>query len=472
MPDTHGFDVVAELTQAALLKMVQQAWVTDLLPKNLTVGPQTIGAFPILGAQAQVPEAGLDVKLVPSTTLNVIFNVDIQVQLQNPPVPSAGVIEIDAQVSVPVPVGSLPGKQDVALLFASLPPADPNNVTLAGGDPIEAHLHDYITEFVHKQFQANGPEFPHTISQTNQSLVLYTYDAQADLMDITGDPAHEIAVNFPVSQGQQQLQIAIPLHLKIFNIQTSSPFAPALVSPMGVEAQLVLTTNLVHAPGSGSVAADLSAATVAVQNLVPAGPDYGVEGPNYVQNRTTLSFINLDTAVASALQSQGQTIVATLQPVAFSYPKPADIQQFIAEQVRQTLQARGSTEIWPGMAAVPPQLQVTTVGVTITPDVLIIAVNANPGSDITQIGSFVSPAGLFAVAISGQKTMAMLNAAITQQFPTLPVILHNIGGHDVRLKSLKSVSDECHPLFRRPDRHQCHSRQHRRGCKLRRGCRA
>lgn len=279
---------------------------------------------------------------------------------------------------------------------------------------------------MHQQFQANGPAFPHTIIQTNQSLALYTYDAEADLMDITGDPAHEIVVTFPVNQGQQQLQVAIPLHLKIYNIQSTSSFAPVLISPMGVEAQLTLTTDLNLAPGS--VSADLSAATVTVQNLVPAGPEYGVEGPNYVTNRTTLSFVvNLDTAIAGALQSQGQTIVATLQPVAFSYPKPADIQQFIAEQVWQTLQARGSTEIWPGSAAVPPQLQVSSVAVSITPDVLIIAVNANAGADITQISSFVLAGGLFAIAISGQKTLAMVHAAISQQFPTLPVTLHNIG---------------------------------------------
>jgi hypothetical protein len=445
MADTHGFDVIAELTQPALLEMLQQAWVSNtFVPKNIEIGPQNLDGQHILGGQAQIPQSGLGVQLVPNNTLKLQFDAQIQVQMDplSSPIP---LIKIDAHVEVPVPVGNLPGQKDVALLFGSLPAADPNSVTFVGGDPIQPHLQEYITEFVHKLYQEGPPAFPHKITQTNQSfsffgIQAYTYDADLELLDDPSDSTHQITVSVSGTPPNQILEISIPIHLKLYNIVVTNSLAPALAAPMGIEASLVLTTGLTVIPGS--VSADLPHATPTIHNLVPAGNFYGNEGPNYIANRTKLSaFVNLDDTLKTALENQANTsFVANLKPVQFNFPTPAAIQQFIADQIHQTLTAMGSQEIWPGTPAnVPSQLQLNDVASIVPPDasVLAIAINADPaGSQIDQVRSFVPMTKLFAIAISGKKTMEIINKAKADAFPNLPVTLHNVNGHDVKLNSL------------------------------------
>ena len=94
----------------------------------------SFGSYTIADGQVQLPESGLNVQMAPAVNgVELQFDLQIQVQLQNPPVPSAQMLSFDATVAADVPVGPLPGEVNVAMLLNDYP-ADVS--VLCGCDPI------------------------------------------------------------------------------------------------------------------------------------------------------------------------------------------------------------------------------------------------------------------------------------------------------------------------------------------------
>ena len=438
MARTQGFDVVAELAQPALLSLMQAAYDSDLIPKNIAIPPGTVAGEPIDDGQVQISKSGLAVSLAAGFGLQLQLELQIQIKLTDPPVPSARLIEIDANVTAKIPIVSDPGVNNVVLQFPGVAPVNQSDVTLIGGDPIDPKLPGYITDFVHQAYRANGPAFPHNQKSKKESLVAYTVDIWVDLYDDPFDPPHQIQVTFPPGK----VRIAIPIHLKIFNIQKTIAVPWDLLDPMGVEANLILLADLVKSPGNVSV--DLSTAAVSVEALVPAGPAYGDEGDNYSHNKTTLgSFVNLDGLVKTNLQTRGQQMVQNFEPIAFSYPRPDQLQGFIAQAFHDAIAAKPEMEVWPNGAT--PPVGVKDLTIVILGDALAIALNARGTTTPGSFTNFVPAGKRFAVAVSGPETMDMVNAAIAKQFPSLPTTMHNVDGHDVKLKSLNpSLTNAIH----------------------------
>jgi hypothetical protein len=456
MANTQGFDLVAEITQPGILDILQGSWVSGILKKNTPMLPTSIGGIAIEGGQVQATI--LDVAMVPpgpgsptpAGSLNLTFDLQVsQVQLQDPPLPLLSLIGFQAHVSTLIPVGSKPGSnKDVALLFNQISAADPNNVTLIPSDPVLDNLQTYLTDFVHQEFH-NG-DFPQTLQfngiQFPQGFAAYTCDATVDLLDDPNDPAHEVQVTYPFTvQGNlnPQIQIVIPIHAKIYNIQTQISIAPDLLPMMGIETQLTVTTqDLTVVPGM--ISADFSKATVTVGTIGPAGPDYNGEGADYTQNAAILAPLigpsGLADAIQSNLQSEAQanlltSLPATLRPFSITYPSPTDMQAFIAQLVHDQLVAVGPEEIFPGPAVLPPQITLTDVTPIVLPNALAIAINSSSGSNASAIVNFVAASDIFAIAISAEKTTTIIQNAINAQFPHLPVVV-NVSGHQVRLNSL------------------------------------
>ena len=428
MARTQGFDIVAELAQPALLSLMQAAYDSDLIPKNIAIPPGTVAGQPIDGAQVQIPKSGLGVSLAAGFGLQLQLELQIQIKLTAPPVPAAALIAIDAIATAKIPVVKDPGVNNVVLQFSGVAPVNNSDVTLIGGNPIDLNLPAYITDFVHQAYQANGPAFPHN-QTSNESLVAYTAVVSVDLYDDPSDPLHQIQVTFPPGK----VRIAIPLHLKIFNIQKTLTFAPDLLDPMGVEANLILLADLIQSPGN--VSANLSTAAVSVEALVPAGASFGVEGPNYTTNKTLLgTFVNLDNLIGTNLQTRGQQMVQNFAPIAFTYPTADQLQGFIAQAFHDAIAAKPKMEVWPNGATPPVGLKDLTI--VILGDALVIALNGRGTTTPNSFTNFVPAGKSFAVAISAPQTMDMLNAAITTLFPSFPTTMHNVDGHDVELKSL------------------------------------
>jgi hypothetical protein len=428
MARTQGFDIVAELAQPALLSLLQAAYDSDLIPKNIAIPAGTIAGQPIDESQVQIPKTGLGVSLVAGFGIQLQLELQIQIKLTNPPVPSAALIEIDANAFAKVPVVPDPGVNNVVLQFSGISPVTKDDITLLDGDPIEAKLPEYIEDFVHQAYQANGSQFPHN-QTSNENLFAYTADVSVDLYDDPFDLPHRITVTYPANK----VKIAIPLHLKIFNIQKTIAFAPNLLDPMGIEANLVLLADLVKTPGKVSV--DLSMAAVSVESLVPAGPSFGTEGANYTTNKASLAgFANLDNLVAANLTTRGQQMVQSFDPIEFTYPTPDELQTFIAQAFQTAIAAKPNMEVWPNGSTPPIGLNDLTI--VILGDALIIALNARGATTPALFTNFVPAGKQFAVAISGEQTMDMVNSAINAQFPSLPTTIPDVDGHDVKLKSL------------------------------------
>jgi hypothetical protein len=427
MARTQGFDIVAELAQPAVLSLLQAAYDSDLIPKNIPIPAGVVAGQPIDGGQVQIPKSGLNVAFAAGFGIEMTVELQIQIKLTNAPVPSAALIDIDASVTTKIPVVSDPGVNNVVLLFSGVPAANKNDVTLIGGDPIDPKLPAYITDFVHQAYQQNGPAFPHN-QTSNESLVAYSGDVSVDLYDDPSDPPHQIQVTFPPNK----LRIAIPIHLKIYNIQKTIAFAPTLLDPMGVEARLVLLADLVKTPGK--VSADISQAAVTVEALAPAGPAYGVEGPNYTTNKAQLgALVNLDNLITTNLVNRGKQMVQNFAPVEFTYPTPDQLQTFIAQAFRDAIAAKPKIEVWPNGATPPVGLK--NLVIVILADALVIALNSRAGATPGGFANFTG-GKRFALAISAELTMDMLNKAINDRFPSFPTTLHNVDDHDVELKSL------------------------------------
>jgi hypothetical protein len=189
----------------------------------------------------------------------------IQVQIANPPVPSATMFDMYATVTATLPVGKLRGTINVGLIVDSLPRGKVG-VTLTSGDPVGPITLSLIQEYVDNLYR-NGT-IPRSVSNPGVSFGIYTADAYTDVYDDPTDPAHRIDVTQPAPN---QVTVSIPIHLKLTNLHSSAPIQPA--SPMGVETRVDITAPL--AIVAGSITAKISTGTIAVEDLTPAT---GIEG--------------------------------------------------------------------------------------------------------------------------------------------------------------------------------------------------
>jgi hypothetical protein len=154
-------------------------------------------------------------------------------------------------------------------------------------------------------------------------------------------------------------------------------------------------------------------------------------------NKTLLGLaLNLDDLVTTNLQSRGQDMVKNFAPIEFNYPTPAQLQEFIAQAFHDAIAAKPKMEIWPSGAT--PPVGIKDLKIVILADVLIIALNARGSTTPGSFNNFVPAGKSFAVAVSGEETMDMVNTAINNKFPSLPASFSNVDGHDAKLNSINS----------------------------------
>jgi hypothetical protein len=455
MANTQGFEIVAELTEASLKNFFTAAWDSGGTPGTPNSIPHAFdipagfafGPYTLADGHVQIPREELDLHMAPDVNgVDLKFGLHIDVQVQNPPVPSAGMFTLTADADAKVPVAPLAGGINVGIVLAGLPRA---NVAahLTSGDPITPHLGDFIADYVHQLYAANGTTFPHTISQTGQSFTAYTVDAFAELFDDASDPLRHIEV----SLAGAQVIIKIPLHLRIYNIHKTFALAPNLMDPMGVEAKLVIVANLTTAAGSVSV--DLAGAALSTEGIVraPHGPspipDYGQEGADYAYNKTQLSTfgVNLDDVISAQIVQQGHTLLGAMAPIAFSFPTVGQIETAIGDAFHQQLLNQGSLSVWTPQTGGASPVQVTDVTVQALASALAIALNAGPGANAGALDDFVPAGESFAIALSAAQVLAIIEQTIHlpeaqggfgPTFPNPPHRFHDVDGHDVDLKRL------------------------------------
>ncbi len=446
MPDTHGFEVVAEVTAPMLTQVMQAAWKSGgnpggggVIPEFFDIPPGTaIGPFVLQDGQVQIPQNELGITMAPDVNgVDLKFGLHIQVHIQNPPVPSASMISMTADCHAKSPVGTLPNSINVAILLDGLPRG---SVTagLTSGDPIEPHLDQYLNEYVHQKYISDGPAFPHTVTQTNQSVTYlgfnaYTVDVFVELFDDANDPAHRIQVTRPPGV----VAISIPIHLRIYNIRKNIGLAPSLLDPMGVEARMVLSAAL--SSNNGVIRAELSNPTVTTEGLTPAA---GQEGVNYTANNTTLGGL-LPGLISDQLEQQGTTMAQNIGDIVIQVPTTAEIETAIGDAFHLQIEAQGSLAVWTPDNPEGSPVQVNDVTTNAATDFLAIAINAGGGANAAAIGGFVPAGRMFAIGLSAAKVLGIIDQSIHRPegegglgpgFP--PKHFDNVNGHEADLTSL------------------------------------
>jgi FOG: PKD repeat len=458
MADTHGFEVVLEAREAVLKKALRGAWKSakcavdpgdqGRIPENVPISPTSLGAWSVSEGHATIPQDQLDAKM--DTAIHgaeIKLGLIIQLQIKDPIVPSAGLIDITADVKARVPVGLAPGTKNVVLVLDNLP-LDNVTATLTSGDPVATRLDTFLKEFLDKSYE-NGkpgttpdpryPTIPHSKSESNVTWSLgpfgsLTVDVYSEIYDDNADPVRHITTLRTGSPPAETLQISLPIYLRIFHFRPTGAVASlGLVDPMGIETQLLIKCPLDSPPGSYTIHFD-----TAVVDTSMIAPAPGVEGTNYTTNKGKIPILNLDDLLKMELTTRGQQMVDQLPNTSvFQVPTIAQIESEIKRIFHQELEARDFVGIWTpeGAGAVLPVADVTPQALS---DSLAIAINSSAGADATALSTFVPADREFAVAISGGRVQQIIDKTrVDNHFANadLPKRMKS-GDDDVDLKTL------------------------------------
>jgi len=449
MADTHGFEVVAEVPVATVRQIFRAAWKSGgdtgapgVIPEFFDIPPGTaFGPYVLADGQVQIPQAGLDAAMAPDVNgVDLVFGLAVQAHVQDPPVPSATLFDLAANVHAKAPVGTIGATKNVGILL------DPGHfprsnvaVALTSGDPIAPKLNLYMAEYLHQKYEADGPTFPHTVSKLDQPVLAfgfqaYTVDVWADLYDDPVDPARRIDVSRPTPN---QLRISIPIHLKIFHIRRNISLAPLLDDPMGVMTRIVITAPFDDVPGA--YRAHLESAVVTVDPLSPS--PVGIEGANYTSNKAKVP--NLDSTLSDQIRQQGQAMAAAIGLVALPSPTVAQLEAAIGDAFYHRLSAKGSVGLWTPDTGGTSPVEVNDVTSQALATAVAIAINAGAAADASALGDFVPAGRDFAIAIDGQKVLSIIDETIHRpeseggfgaDFP--PKRFSNVDDHDADLTAL------------------------------------
>ncbi len=415
MADTHGFEVVLEAGESVLQKALRGAWKSaecpvepgdeGRIPEFMDIPPGTaLGSYIVADGQVQIPEAELDAHMAPAVNgAEIKLGLHLQVEIQSPPLPSAGFFEMTADVRAQVPIGTLPGSKDVGLLLDGLPRGNVS-ASLTSGDPLAAKLDQLLEEFVHQAYE--DEVIPHNLTRTDQGFGAITADVDVQMFDDEMDPARRIEVDRP---NPGTIRISIPLYMRLYNIESSFV---TLAEPMGILTRLIVSAPFITAPGSYT--ADLGNATVTVQQ--PLTPAPGIEGSNYNTNKA-LPIIGglLDTAIVNGLVAEGETLAQGMcasTSCTFAVPTVAQIETAIGDLFHADLEGRGSLGIWTPEAA-GDALPVSDVSVKALADALVIAINAGGGADLNAMTNFIPGGREFAIALNAGRVQAIIDQSRT-----------------------------------------------------------
>lgn len=426
MADLHGFEVAVEATEEVLRKVLRGAWKSaecpdppgdsGRIPEFLDIpedtGPISLGPYAVEDGNIHFPQDELDATMAPDVNgVELKFGMQVQVQLQDPPTPSAELFDMTAEARALVPIGTRAGTLDVGIILDGVPRSDVS-VVLTSGDPIAPKLDTLLTEFVHGAYEDGT--IPDVITETDRDWKVFgvtvaTVDVHAELFDDASDPAHRIEVSRPTPTS---VAISIPIYLRIFNLRPSAlggAFLPpeGLEDPMGVETRINLTAPFDTLPGL--YRARLDQAVVSSGTLAPAGADVtgsSLEGDNYTTNRSRLP--QLDGLIESGIEEQGSNVANGMGPFEIQVPTVAQIEETIGDFLHAELEARDFIFIWnPGASG--ETFEADDVTTAARADVLVIALNAGAGANINAIGNFVPPGREFAIALSGEAVQTIID---------------------------------------------------------------
>lgn len=445
MPNTRGFEVVAEVVVSVLREIFKAAWDNGgtgdpgSIPHEVVIEEGLMfGAYQVTSGQVSIPQDGLGLNMAPADngiTVRLATGIQVDLDPATIPVPSLSQFNMTADIDITAPFGIIPETEfNVGVIFEGLP-RDKVSVALTSGDPIEPISDTLIAEYIHNLYEQNGDTFPHTITLEDQSWGAFTFDVFIELFDDLSDPARRIDVQRPDSH---HVAISIPIHLRLSDIESALP----VLSPMGVNARIIITAP--YEQTSGRITANLSAAVVTVEDLASAS---GIEGSNYDANKAGAAAfgIDLDQLFITQITIQGAALVQGIGDddgeIKIDYPTVAQIEQFIGDQVHQELLNRRYIGAWTPESPEGSPVEIVEVRPKALADALAIGINPGTGADENLLINFVPAAQGFAIALDADFVNQTIDEIIAAPEPDgfggVPQDFNNIEGHDARLKSLK-----------------------------------
>ncbi len=437
--DTHNFQTVAEVTESALLDILREAWRSGGLNPNGTL-PQEIqlpagmalGPFTLADGTVQFPQDQIRIDLNPSINgVNLTFGVIADLEIQNPPVPSATLFNITADITLRVPIGQAPdlgAPVNVAILLENLP-ANAVDVVITSGNPFANVLANGPAEYIHKLYQ-NGT-IPHLVQDIPLAFPPFGMKASVEFFDDENDPARQITGGFLPGQ----MQINLPCAVRFYDI-TGGIGPIGLASPMGMNATVQLTVPFSNAGGHIHIGLD-----AAITNLINIQPAPGVEGTNYTTNKTSVDTIlgvgSFENAIRTGFITAANVFFAALPPVDFDIPMLADLETQVENFIRTEMNSRRYVILWAPTDAVGGVV-ITSITPKVLNDTLAIALNAGPGADANALVNFIPVPCDFAIGLDDDFVEAKLAGAIAEKFPGgFPVTLPeaDTDGHKVRINS-------------------------------------
>ena len=432
MPALGGFEIVAELTVGVLDGIFKGAWDNNIVPHSSNIPAGTaFGPYSLTDGVLNIAREGLALVMDPPVNgVRLTLATVIQVHVANPPVPSASLFDLGADITLRLPIGVLPGTIQVAALLNEVVRANVSAV-LTSGDPVPPITLALIQEYVHARY-VDGT-IPATFTQTGVALGAFSGDVFVEIFDDASNTALRIEVSQPAAG---KVKLRLPIHLRMSNL--AAPAGPQPLAPMGVHARLAITADLVAAPGS--LTARFSSASVGVEDFAPAA---GTEGSHYTSNKAgaALFGIDLEALLKSQLQARGQAIIAALGDTVVAVPTVAMIETFIADQAHGAIIGRGNVGLWTPTPPPGGEVAVTDVKPLALADAIAFCLN-NPAGNAGAIVNFIPAGRSCAIAIDGAKVLQIIRTQIDKPeseggFGGLPHSFQNIDGHDARLTRLE-----------------------------------
>jgi len=439
MSTTQGFELVAEVQQSFILQVVQAAYDSSKIPHSTPVPPGTaFGPYQVSQGTVNIPRTGLGINMVPAqnSVQLVLGNTEIQVQIANPPIPSASMFDMFADIDLTLPVGTLPNSINVGVILTGLPRSNVT-VNLTSGDPVGPLTLTAIQQYVDAQYQSGA--IPHSITKNGVSFGAFTADAAATISDDPTDPANQIDTTQPSAN---QVKVSIPIHLKLVNIETLGNPVP---SPIGVQTRIDLTAPLIVVPGS--ITAKITQATIAVEAIAA---DPAVADNQYATDKSlaqSLYGINLDDLLSEQIQSYAAAIVAGIGDINVVVPTQTQIETFIGDQVYADLTATPNIGIWTPNVGSNTQVTVNNVTPQVLSDALAICINSESGANPSALTNFIPAGDEFALAVDGPRVLAIIQQTINEPqsqggLGGIPTTLNNVDGHTVNINSMTTTLQE------------------------------
>jgi hypothetical protein len=443
--NTQGFDVVAALSIPLLNQIMSATWTSGgpagspgTLPHSFDIPAGTqIGMYTIASGQVQIPQTGLGLVTAPAINgLDVKLEMDLQLQIDNPPVPAATLFTLSCDVHSLLPLGNMPGTINVGLIVDGLP-ASSVTATLTSGDPFTANLGLFFSQYVDLLY-ANG-SIQNTFQQLRTNVALYTVDVYGAISDDPNNPAQKI--NATIAADQLSATLSLPIHVTLANINPVDPSnTPYLPDPIGVVTRVDIVAPFSVTDGGFTL--DLAHPTVTVEALNPAP---GQEGANYTSTITNYGIIGaaLGVALSTEIKNLATSMATSLGAQTVSHPTIAQIQDAIANAFWQQLVSRGDINVWTPQTVGP--VTITDTAPKALVDALVIGVDAGGGANKDALTNFIPAGRNFAVAINAAKVLALIQNQIHQpeanggfgpDFPHTPHVVHNVNGHDARVTRL------------------------------------